>query len=109
MNWKEPDIFETGIHRNKPFGICVPSLVVTRSENDRLNLLAATWFTPAGLGADICSAVASLWTRRDSYDLRKNTLSLCPTNTSESRHRFGARMGCPSSKIHLRDAQEAQT
>jgi len=42
MNWKEPDMFETGIHGNKPFGIRVPSLVVTRGKNDRLNFLAAT-------------------------------------------------------------------
>jgi len=48
MNWKEPEMFEAGNHGNKPFGIRVPSLVVTRGAKDRLNFLTAMWFTPTG-------------------------------------------------------------
>ena len=48
MDWKEPDMFAAGNHGNKPFGIRIPSLVVTRGQSDRLNFLTATWFTPTG-------------------------------------------------------------
>lgn len=41
-------MFEAVKHGNKPFSVRVPSLVVTRGRNDRLNFLTATWFTPAG-------------------------------------------------------------
>ena len=48
MNWQDPIDFEAGNHGNKPFGIRVPALVVTRGKNDRLNFLTAMWFTPTG-------------------------------------------------------------
>ena len=48
MDWQDPDMFEAGNHGNKPFGIRVPSLVVTRGAKNRLNFLTAMWFTPTG-------------------------------------------------------------
>jgi flavin reductase (DIM6/NTAB) family NADH-FMN oxidoreductase RutF len=48
IKWQEPDMFEVVNHGNKPFSIRVPSLVVTRGKNDRLNFLTAMWFTPTG-------------------------------------------------------------
>ena len=48
MNWQDPIDFEAGNHGNKPFSIRIPSLVVTRGKNDRLNFLTAMWFTPTG-------------------------------------------------------------
>ena len=48
MDWTEPEMFEAGNHGNKPFGIRVPALVVTRGVKDRLNFLTAMWFTPTG-------------------------------------------------------------
>src|ERR687891_2386040 len=48
IKWQEPDVFEVVNHGNKPFSIRVPSLVVTRGKNDRLNFLTAMWFTPTG-------------------------------------------------------------
>jgi len=48
MDWTEPEMFEAGNHGNKPFGIRVPSLVVTRGAKNRLNFLTAMWFTPTG-------------------------------------------------------------
>ena len=48
VDWQDPDMFEAGNHGNKPFGIRVPSLVVTRGAKNRLNFLTATWFTPTG-------------------------------------------------------------
>jgi flavin reductase (DIM6/NTAB) family NADH-FMN oxidoreductase RutF len=47
-NWQESEMFEAVDHGNKPFSIRVPSLVVTRGKNDRLNFLTAMWFTPTG-------------------------------------------------------------
>jgi flavin reductase (DIM6/NTAB) family NADH-FMN oxidoreductase RutF len=35
-------------HANKPFSLRVPSLVLSRNKTGRLNLMAATWFTPVG-------------------------------------------------------------
>jgi flavin reductase (DIM6/NTAB) family NADH-FMN oxidoreductase RutF len=48
MDWKDPDMFEPAEHGNKPFGIRVPSLVVSRGAADRINFLTAMWFTPTG-------------------------------------------------------------
>ena len=48
MDWTEPEMFEAGKYGNKPFGIRVPALVVTRGAKDRLNFLTAMWFTPTG-------------------------------------------------------------
>src|SRR5947199_9522124 len=48
MDWTEPEMFEAGKYGNKPFGIRVPSLVVTRGAKNRLNFLTAMWFTPTG-------------------------------------------------------------
>ncbi len=48
VDWQDPDMFEAGNHGNKPFGIRVPSLVVTRGAKNRLNFLTAMWFTPTG-------------------------------------------------------------
>jgi len=44
--WAAPEEFELIAHANKPFSLRVPALVVTRSKSGRLNLMAATWFTP---------------------------------------------------------------
>ena len=48
MDWQEPDMFEPVAHGNKPFGVRIPSLVVSRGKNDQLNFLTAMWFTPTG-------------------------------------------------------------
>src|SRR6266705_2150995 len=48
VDWQDPDMFEAGNHGNKPFGIRVPSLVVTCGAKNRLNFLTAMWFTPTG-------------------------------------------------------------
>ena len=48
MNWKEPDMFERIQHGNKPFGVRIPALVVSRGTNDQVNFLTAMWFTPTG-------------------------------------------------------------
>jgi len=48
VDWQDPDMFEAGNHGNKPFGIRVPSLVVTRGAKNRLNFLIAMWFTLTG-------------------------------------------------------------
>src|SRR5437762_8618486 len=48
MDWTDPEMFESGKYGNKPFGIRVPSLVVTRGAKTRLNFLTAMWFTPTG-------------------------------------------------------------
>ena len=48
MDWTEPEMFEAGNHGNKPFGIRIPALVVTRGAKDRLNFLTAMWFTLTG-------------------------------------------------------------
>jgi flavin reductase (DIM6/NTAB) family NADH-FMN oxidoreductase RutF len=48
MNWKEPDMFEPAVHGNKPFGMRIPALVVSRGKQGQINFLTAMWFTPTG-------------------------------------------------------------
>jgi flavin reductase (DIM6/NTAB) family NADH-FMN oxidoreductase RutF len=66
MNWQEPDMFESVNHGNKPFSIRVPSLVVTRGKNDRLNFLTAMWFTPTG--AEPSRMTVAIQKRTLTYD-----------------------------------------
>jgi len=66
MKWKEPDMFEAVNHGNKPFSIRVPSLVVTRGKNDRLNFLTAMWFTPTG--AEPSRMIVAIQKRTLTYD-----------------------------------------
>ncbi len=49
MDWKEADMFEPTEHGNKPFSVRVPSLVVSRGADGRLNFLTAMWFSPMGV------------------------------------------------------------
>jgi flavin reductase (DIM6/NTAB) family NADH-FMN oxidoreductase RutF len=48
MKWLEPDMFDSLESGNKPFGIRIPSLLVTRNRDNRLNFMTAMWFTPVG-------------------------------------------------------------
>jgi flavin reductase (DIM6/NTAB) family NADH-FMN oxidoreductase RutF len=66
MKWREPDMFEAVNHGNKPFSIRVPSLVVTRGKNDRLNFLTAMWFTPTG--AEPSRMIVAIQKRTLTYD-----------------------------------------
>jgi flavin reductase (DIM6/NTAB) family NADH-FMN oxidoreductase RutF len=66
MDWIVPDMFEAVNHGNKPFSIRVPSLVVTRGKNDRLNFLTAMWFTPTG--AEPSRMVVAIQKRTLTYD-----------------------------------------
>jgi len=66
MDWVDPDMFEAVNHGNKPFSIRVPSLVVTRGKNDRLNFLTAMWFTPTG--AEPSRMVVAIQKRTLTYD-----------------------------------------
>jgi flavin reductase (DIM6/NTAB) family NADH-FMN oxidoreductase RutF len=66
MNWKDPDMFEAVNHGNKPFSVRVPSLVVTRGKNARLNFLTATWFTPTG--AEPSRMIVAIQKRTLTYD-----------------------------------------
>jgi len=67
MNWKDPTDFEAGNHGNKPFSIRIPSLVVTRGKNDRLNFLTAMWFTPTG--AEPSRMIVAIQKRTLTYNL----------------------------------------
>ena len=66
MNWHDPVDFEAGNHGNKPFSIRIPSLVVTRGKNDRLNFLTAMWFTPTG--AEPSRMVVAIQKKTLTYD-----------------------------------------
>lgn len=66
MNWQDPIDFEAGNHGNKPFSIRVPSLVVTRGKNDRLNFLTAMWFTPTG--AEPSRMIVAIQKKTLTYD-----------------------------------------
>lgn len=59
-------MFEAVQHGNKPFSVRVPSLVVTRGKNNRLNFLTATWFTPAG--TEPARMVVAIQRRTLTYD-----------------------------------------
>ena len=59
-------MFEAVNHGNKPFSIRIPSLVVTRGENDRLNFLTAMWFTPTG--AEPSRMIVAIQKRTLTYD-----------------------------------------
>lgn len=48
MEPKEPDIFEPVRYGNKPFGMRIPALVVSRGSKGQINFLTAAWFTPTG-------------------------------------------------------------
>src|SRR5262249_20502159 len=67
MDWRDPDMFEAGSHRNKPFSIRIPALVVTRGKNERLNFLTAMGFTPTG--AEPSSMVVAIQKSTYTYDL----------------------------------------
>ena len=66
MNWHDPVEFEAGNHGNKPFSIRIPSLVVTRGKNDRLNFLTAMWFTPTG--AEPSRMIVAIQKKTLTYD-----------------------------------------
>ena len=66
MNWNDPFDFEAGNHGNKPLSIRIPSLVVTRGKNDRLNFLTATWVTPTG--AEPSRMIVALQKKTLTYD-----------------------------------------
>jgi len=66
MNWQDPIDFEAGNHGNKPFSIRIPSLVVTRGKNDRINFLTAMWFTPTG--AEPSRMVVAIQKKTLTYD-----------------------------------------
>src|SRR5207244_12639336 len=66
VDWQDPDMFEAGNHGNKPFGIRVPSLVVTRGAKNRLNFLTAMWFTPTGF--EPARMIVAIQTRTLTYD-----------------------------------------
>ncbi len=66
MNWHDPVDFEAGNHGNKPFSIRIPSLVVTRGKNDRLNFLTAMWFTPTG--AEPSRMIVAIQKKTLTYD-----------------------------------------
>ena len=67
MDWQDPEMFEAGSHGNKPFGIRVPSLVVTRGSRGRLNFLTALWFTPTGF--EPSRMIVAIQKRTLTYDL----------------------------------------
>jgi flavin reductase (DIM6/NTAB) family NADH-FMN oxidoreductase RutF len=82
MKWQEPDMFESVNHGNKPFSIRIPSLVVTRGNNDRLNFLTAMWFTPTG--AEPSRMVVAIQKRTLTYDFlleRGEFVMSAPTDT----------------------------
>lgn len=66
MIWQDPIDFEAGNHGNKPFSIRIPSLVVTRGKNDRLNFLTAMWFTPTG--AEPSRMIVAIQKKTLTYD-----------------------------------------
>lgn len=66
MHWQDPSDFEAGNHGNKPFSIRIPSLVVTRGKNDRLNFLTAMWFTPTG--AEPSRMIVAIQKKTLTYD-----------------------------------------
>jgi len=66
MIWQDPVDFEAGNHGNKPFSIRIPSLVVTRGKNDRLNFLTAMWFTPTG--AEPSRMIVAIQKKTLTYD-----------------------------------------
>ena len=66
MNWTDPIDFAARNHGNKPFSIRIPSLVVTRGKNDRLNFLTAMWFTPTG--AEPSRMIVTI--QKENLDLR---------------------------------------
>jgi flavin reductase (DIM6/NTAB) family NADH-FMN oxidoreductase RutF len=67
MDWKEPDMFEPVAHGNKPFGVRIPALVVSRGKNDQLNFLTAAWFSP--MGAEPSRMVVAILKRTLTYKL----------------------------------------
>ena len=66
MNWQDPVDFADGNHGNKPFSIRIPSLVVTRGKNERLNFLTAMWFTPTG--AEPSRMIVAIQKKTLTYD-----------------------------------------
>jgi flavin reductase (DIM6/NTAB) family NADH-FMN oxidoreductase RutF len=82
IDWQKPDMFEAVNHGNKPFSIRVPSLVVTRGKNDRLNFLTAMWFTPTG--AEPSRMVVAIQKRTLTYQYlleRGEFVMSAPTDT----------------------------
>jgi flavin reductase (DIM6/NTAB) family NADH-FMN oxidoreductase RutF len=67
LDWKDPDMFELVNHGNKPFGVRVPSLVVSRGAGDAINFLTAMWFSP--MGAEPSRMVVAILKRTLTYKL----------------------------------------
>ena len=67
MDWTDPEMFEPVEHGNKPFAVRVPSLVVSRGADDRLNFLTAMWFSP--MGAEPSRMVVAILKRTLTYKL----------------------------------------
>ena len=67
MDWIDPEMFEPAEHGNKPFGVRVPSLVVSRGTDGRLNFLTAMWFS--AMGAEPSRMVVAILKRTLTYKL----------------------------------------
>jgi flavin reductase (DIM6/NTAB) family NADH-FMN oxidoreductase RutF len=67
MDWMDPEMFEPAEHGNKPFGVRVPSLVVSRGAGGQLNFLTAMWFSP--MGAEPSRMVVAILKRTLTYKL----------------------------------------
>jgi flavin reductase (DIM6/NTAB) family NADH-FMN oxidoreductase RutF len=67
MDWIDPEMFEPAQHGNKPFGVRVPSLVVSRGADGRLNFLTAMWFS--SMGAEPSRMVVAILKRTLTYKL----------------------------------------
>src|ERR1041384_697907 len=60
-------MFELVNHGNKPFGVRIPSLVVSRGAGDAINFLTAMWFSP--MGAEPSRMVVAILKRTLTYKL----------------------------------------
>ncbi|HYY26157.1 MAG TPA: flavin reductase family protein [Candidatus Udaeobacter sp.] len=67
MDWIDPEMFEPAEHGNKPFGVRVPSMVVSRGTDGRLNFLTAMWFS--AMGAEPSRMVVAILKRTLTYKL----------------------------------------
>ncbi|HEY2988820.1 MAG TPA: flavin reductase family protein [Candidatus Binatia bacterium] len=74
-------MFEPVDHGNKPFGVRIPSLVVSRGADGRLNFLTAMWFSP--MGTEPSRMVVAILKRTLTYKLileRGEFVMSAPTN-----------------------------
>ena len=60
-------MFDAVEHGNKPFGVRIPSLVVSRGADGRLNFLTAMWFSP--MGTEPSRMVVAILKRTLTYKL----------------------------------------